>query len=272
MSLDVVVYRDDRPWAIPKLDAFIAGLRKHGIKPEERLTDDWRVSDLAVVWAHRDTALHELQLDAGNHYLVCERGYIGDLDNRRRWTSLGYDGLNGHADFCNAHVGKNRWRRYFSDFMRPWKTGGDYALLMGQVRGDASLTGVDIRGWYAYATDRLRAAGWTVMFRPHPRDPVVEPHGAYALQGDLHSALSMAALVVTWNSTSAVDAVLGGVGAIAMDLGSMAWDVAGHSIGPERLCKPDRGGWAARLAYCQWTDAEISGGTAWDHLRHKLDD
>ena len=271
MSLDVVVYRDDRPWAIPKLDAFITGLRAHGIKPEQRPTDDWRVSDLAVVWGHRDIELHEMQLAAGSHYLVCERGYIGNIDNRRRWTSLGYDGLNGHADFLNAGAGTHRWKKHFAGFMRPWKTGGDYALLMGQTRGDASLMGVDIRGWYAYAADQLRGLGWTVMFRPHPRDPTPAPHGAYALQGALDSALVAAGLVVTWNSSSAVDALLGGVAAVAMDIGSMAWDVASHKpvASGER---PDRAAWAARLAYCQWNDAEIASGAAWDHLRHKLDD
>lgn len=270
MSLDIVIYRAGQPWAGPKLDAFVAGLRAHGLEPEQRKADDWRVSDLAVVWAHRDAKLHEMQLAAGSRYLVLERGYIGDLETRRRWTSLGYDGLNGRADFCNADAGPDRWERHFADTMQPWKDGGDYALLMGQVRGDASLKGVDIQDWYAETAKALSVLGWTVMFRPHPRDHTQAPDGAYALVGSLEGALAAAGLVVTYNSTSGVDAALAGVPLVAMDLGSMAWDVAAHSIEELNYEQTDRDAWAGRLAYTQWNDDEISDGVAWEYLKAKF--
>ena len=270
MSLDIVVYWAGQSWAKPKLDAFVAGLRRHGINPEERRAEDWRKSDLAVVWGHRDKELHELQRAAGNHYLVLERGYIGDLENRRRWTSIGYDGLNGHANFCNADVGSARWERHFAGFMQPWKSGGDYALLMGQVRGDASLGQTDIELWYADMARLLNAQGWTVMFRPHPNGRAIAPDGAYALVGSLEGALASAAFAVTWNSTSGVDAVLAGVPTVAMDRGSMAWNVTTHDV-EEALVTPDRVPWAERLAFTQWNDDEIAGGHAWEHLRRKPD-
>ena len=271
MSLDIVVYRAGQPWAEPKLDAFVVGLRAHGIKPEERRADDWRVSDLAVVWAHRDTELHDMQRDTGKHYLVLERGYIGDLENRRRWTSIGYDGLNGRADFCNAGAGPARWEEHFAGFMQPWREGGDYALLMGQVRGDASLANINIEHWYAETAAHLSDLGWTVMFRPHPNDLTTAPDRAYALVGSLQGALSGAAVVVTWNSTSGVDAALSGVPVVAIDRGSMAWDVAAHSIEELNYESTDRAAWAARLAHTIWSDDEMSGGVAWAHLRQKFD-
>lgn len=270
MSLDVVIYRAGQPWAEPKLDAFVAGLRAHGLEPEERRADDWRVSDLAVVWAHRDTKLHDMQRKAGKHYLVLERGYIGDIENRRRWTSCGYDGLNGRADFCNADARPDRWEQHFAGAMQPWKDGGDYALLMGQVRGDASLAGVDIAAWYAEAAQALGEFGWTVMFRPHPRYPTQAPDGAYTLVGGLDSALSDAGVVCTWNSSSAVDAVLSGVATIAVDRGSMAWNVALNAI-VSGFVRPDRTEWAARLAYTMWNDDELASGHAWEHLKRKFD-
>ncbi len=269
MSLDVVVYRAGQPWAETKLDAFTAGLHKHRVKVEQRQAGDWRQSDLAVVWAHRDKALHDLQRDAGLHYLVLERGYIGDIEARRRWTSIGYDGLNGRADFCNQDVGANRWEKHFPDVMQPWKDGGDYALLMGQVRGDASLAGKDIQGWYADMARRLGDLGWTVMFRPHPNDSTAAPDGAYALVGSLSGALGGAALCVTWNSTSGVGAALSGVPVVAMDKGSMAWGVASHDLN-EALVTPDRKPWAEKLAFTMWNDDEISGGDAWEHLKQKF--
>ena len=270
MSLDIVVYRAGQPWAEPKLDAFAEGLRAHGLEPEQRKAEDWRVSDVAVVWAHRDTKLHDMQRAAGKHYLVLERGYIGDIENRRRWTSIGWDGLNGRADFCNADAGPERWEQHFASYMRPWKDGGDYALLMGQERGDASLAGVDIEGWYAKTAQALSGLGWTVMFRPHPNDPTRAPDGSYALLGSLEGALSGAAFVVTWNSNSGVDAALAGVPVVAMDRGSMAWDVAAHDLDHIGF-KSARLIWSHRLAYCQWNDTEMADGTAWEHLRRKFD-
>ena len=269
MNLDVVIYRAGQPWAEPKLDAFVEGLRQHGIEPEQRRAEDWRVSDLAVVWAHRDVALHNMQGAAGKHYLVLERGYIGDIENRRRWTSAGFDGLNGRADFCNEDVGPDRWQKHFGDAMQPWKDDGDYALLMGQVRGDASLVGVDIEDWYTEAAQALSGLGWTVMFRPHPRDRMQAPDGAYVLESSLDSALEGAALVVTWNSNSGVDAVLAGVPTVAMDRGSMAYRVSAHEYS-ERFT-PNRDQWAFDLAYTQWRENEIRSGLAWEHLRGGLE-
>ena len=270
MSLDVVIYRAGQPWAEPKLDAFVEGLRVHGIEPEERTTPDWRVSDLAVVWAHHDPGLHKVQLEAGKHYLVLERSYIGDIEERRRRCSIGYDGLNGRADFCNSDVTGERWEQHFANRMQPWRDGGDYALLMGQTRGDASLVGLDPRQWYAETAASLAGMGWTVMFRPHPNDPTVAPAKSYSLVGGLDGALDGAALAVTWNSNSGVDAVLAGVPTVAMDRGSMVWGVAARSLDHIGF-KPSRTAWTHRLAWTQWLPEEMAAGHAWEHLKRKFD-
>ncbi len=140
----------------------------------------------------------------------------------------------------------------------------------GQVRGDASLWRTNIEDWYAETARRLNDLGWTVMFRPHPNGRAIAPDGAFALVGSLEGALASAAFVVTWNSTSGVDAALAGVPVVAMDRGSMAWDVAAHRI-EDAPIRPDRAGWAGCLAYTQWNDDEIEGGVAWGHLRQKVE-
>jgi hypothetical protein len=268
--MDVVVYHRGQPWAAPRLELFTNGLIRHGIEPEVRSADNWRASDLAVVWGHRDKALHEIQRAHGGRYLVLERAYIGDIHERRRWTSSGYDGLNGRADFCNENSPPDRWEKYFSDVIKPWKTGGDYTLVMGQVPGDSSLQGVDIDGWYEEAAANLKAE-WSkpVRFRPHPvaveRNQVGEVHGTTLDAGSLANALDGAACVATWNSNTGVDAVLAGVPVIACDRGSMAWSVSARDY--SHCARPEREQWAANLAYCQWLEEEIASGETWEHLR-----
>lgn len=264
---DIVVYRTDKPWAEPKLEAFIKGLRVHGQAYEQRSSGNWRASDLAVVWGHRDFALHEFQRFHGGRYLVLERAYIGDIHARRRWTSIGYDGLNGNADFCNSDSPSDRWDEHFAGLLKPWKSEGGYAVVMGQVGGDASIIGINMRAWYEEAVANLTAE-WKlpVVFRPHPSDPNVPvPYGAAKQAGELADCLAGARVVATYNSNTGVDAVLAGVPTIARDSGSMVWGLAAYDY--DHCALPSRVQWAANLAYTQWLEEEIVSGEAWEHLK-----
>lgn len=193
---------------------------------------------------------------AGFEVLVMERGYVGD---RFAWTSLGWNGLNGRAQFpvvCPTHELPE---------IAQWRTGGAYVLLLGQVPGDASLQGKDLSYWYAQAAGEARKAyGLPVHFRPHPlsarRGGAKAVAGTEPSTGSLDEALAGAAVAITWNSNSAVDAVLAGVPTVAMDEGSMAWEVTAHRIGD--TVKPERAEWLQRLVDCQWALDEIRSGVA----------
>lgn len=262
--MNVTVYVSGKPWAAPAENAMADGLARHGLAPVRRAAGDWAPCDVAIVWAHRDADLHAMQRAAGAHYLVMERGHIGDLAMRRAWTSLGFDGLNGRATRPDL-ADPDRFERHFGHLLRPWRAEGDYLLLMGQVPGDAAVAGTDIERWYAETAERIAlTAGLPVVYRPHPMaGPVRDVPGTLRLEGRLDGALDGAAAVATWNSNSAVDAVLAGVPTWACDAGSMAWAVAGHDLA-QLPPRPDRSEWAARLAWCQWTLGEMADGTAWE--------
>ncbi|WP_430436863.1 hypothetical protein [Oceanibaculum nanhaiense] len=207
---------------------------------------------------------------AGLKLLCMERGYLGD---RMCWTSLGWGGLNGNADFCAPQdPGPERYEAHYTP-LAPWREAGDYVLIMGQVPGDMSLQGRDLRPWYVQmAREAAEAYGLPVFLRPHPsavRRNLWKGCGVPEMGGDLDEALAGAHVVVTWNSNSATDAVVAGVPALTMDRGAVAWPVTGHSIG-DRI-RPDRSAWAHRLAWCQWSLAEIADGTAWRQLRRHLE-
>lgn len=69
--------------------------------------------------------------------------------------------------------------------------------------------------------------------------------------------------VVTFNSNTGVEASFAGVPTIATDIGSMAYEVASHSVA-EMLRRPDRETWAARLAWKQWRREEMASGYCWE--------
>lgn len=243
--------------------ALAEGLKKHGTKvSHERFPAPSRTRHVAC-WGWR---MGRTLRRSGYEVLVLERGYVGD---RFKWTSLGWNGLNGRARFVTRDD-PTRFETHFRPLLQPWRIEGEFVLLVGQVPGDASLGGMDLTRWYA-DTAREAAAAYSlpVRFRPHPvavqRAAWRPVDGAKTLQGTLQDALAKAAVVVTFNSNTSVDAVLAGVPTVAVDDGTMARPVAGKDIG-ERFT-PERAEWAARLAWCQWRMDEIRSGAAWELVR-----
>lgn len=204
---------------------------------------------------------------AGHDVLVMERAYLGD---RFAWYSLGWNGLNGRATFPEMPVdGGARFAEHFGDLMKPWRAGGDYVLLVGQVPGDMSLQGRDLTPWYDEAAMQAQNAYEApVHFRPHPaavkRGIVHRPRYTQPSTGSLAEALAGAVACVTFNSNTGVESVLAGVPTVAVDPGSMAWDVAAHRIGD--LARPAREAWAHRLAHRQWLLPEIAAGKPFESL------
>jgi hypothetical protein len=214
---------------------------------------------LLVLWGVRRQDEIARQKAAGGEVCILERGYLGD---RFEWTSVSFGGgLNGRGEFRGPHEDGSRFEQHFSHLMLPWKPWRDgYALLIGQVPGDASIRGVNIDAWYCQSAEALKRYGWPdVRFRPHPLAPLLrKPVGAQYIDGWLHEAMAGAGVVVTYNSNTGVEAALFGRPVIAMDCGSMAWDVAGHQI--TEIVTPDRSTWVARLAWCQFTRDEMVSG------------
>ncbi len=249
-------------------NAFAKGLNAHGITA--RIIDGYTYTDcdLAVFWGHHSSkqAIMEKQFALGLNYLVAEGGYVGD---RMKWISLGYNGLNGQADFCNENSPPDRWKKH-PEKEKPWNPGEEYILLIGQVPTDCAVRGVNFVQWAEETRMELvNIPGLPVLFRPHPLMERPAKTVSYREnQRDLEKAFAGAACVVTFNSTTGVNAILAGKPVIALDTRSMAWPVAGHELvdvlDPPM---PDRQQWLNDLAYSQWTLKEIERGLAWEHLK-----
>lgn len=258
--LKIVVYQHHLSHADPYLSAFVRGLQRHGLAPEERKSTDPIPCDVAVCWGWRQAQKH---IALGARPLVVERGYVGD---RFRWASVGWDGLNGRARFPRADSG-DRWQKYHGGRLMPWiENDGGYVLLLGQVPGDSAITHLNIDQFYARVARHFWQQMRPVKFRPHPNAPKVRVKYTDVLGGNLYDALQGAALAVTCNSNSGVDAALWGVPVYALDEGAMCWPVASHELTDEPK-RPDRTKWAWDLAYAQWLPHEIESGEAWDRLK-----
>lgn len=250
----------------PFLRAVIAGLQAHAIDVDTFNSLPAADADFVVTWGWR-VAERVKQYFSGP-VLVAERGYF----DRDVFISLGWDGLNGRARFPGIHD-SDRFQRLHGHLLQPWRSGSaGYALVVGQVTGDAQIAGVDIHHWYRSTCIRLYKAGWDIVFRPHPveterghRPPAVP--FAQVRTGPLQEALAGAGLVACFNSNTAVDAVLAGVPVHVQDRGSMVFDLASQDF---EIVKPVREHRLSEIANVQWSIAEISEGRAWDAVKQVM--
>lgn len=242
----------------------------------KRKATEWEPCDVAVIFGsykpadpktHPKGEVIRKTLEHGGRVLVCERGYV----RRDRYVSLGWDAINGRADFCNDDVPDDRWLA-LGIKLKQWKRRSGPVLVCGQVPWDASVQHHDHIAWCRETMAELTRRGYDAVFRPHPvalkRGGAFEVDGRVSENRFIKHDLAEASAVVTFNSNSAVDSVISGIPAIAMDIGSMAWSVAGHSLGDlDNLPMPDRKQWVNSIAYAQWTVDELRDGAAWRHVR-----
>ncbi|NLA68313.1 MAG: hypothetical protein GX856_08755 [Gammaproteobacteria bacterium] len=173
--------------------------------------------------------------------LVVDFGYMA----RDVYYQVGLGGLNRIPEFaCPAD-------RFNALGLTVHARGGDpegYVLVLGQVPGDAAH-GMDdgaLRAWVESTLEQYPGA----RYRPHPL-------GGEPVDGTLAEALAGARLVVTWNSNAGHEALLAGVPVIAYGPAAYA-----ELAGPDLPSVAERRAYFERLAYAQWTLAEMADGTA----------
>jgi hypothetical protein len=165
-------------------------------------------------------------------------------------------------------MGPERWKKLGAQLV-PYSR-GDKIILCGQVPWDASVDHVDHKAWLIETAQKLKAMTTRpIVFRPHPLAIQALPaiRGLEYSVRPLTEDLKDAHCVVTFNSNSAVEALIAGKPVFAFDEGSMVWEVANRSLSYlEEPTHLGREQWANNLAFAQWTPAEMAEGKAWAHL------
>lgn len=246
--------------------SFVQGLQRHGW--DATITPEAVPCDLLIMWGARRTYLANYAKQHGGEICVLERSYLGD---RFHYTSVSFGGgLNGRGRFVGPFTDGSRFQTLFSHLMKPWRTTrGDYALIMEQVETDFACTNMHMPSFYQQAENAL-SPHIAVRRRPHPKlTPGTPAQEASRAKFTLEQDLAGADFVVTYNSNTAVDAVMAGVPAMSFDQGSMAWDVTTHTLDAKPI-KPDRTAWANALAWKQWTKEEMASGYCWDCISKEL--
>jgi hypothetical protein len=210
--------------------------------------------------------------------VIIENSYLNNIQSQKGkvWMSYGWNGLNGRADFCNQHSLNDRWNKHFNDGRLLDYSDGDYILIPLQIKNDMSIAG---RGFqYQTIVNEIRKfTNLPIKIKQHPTaddqwEKILGKNISYINRFmPIKDAIKGAKVVVTINSNAGVDAVLAGKPVVALDKGSMVYDIASHDFSKLLVPNwPDRTQWCNDIAYAQWKPDEVIAGEAWEHLKQKL--
>ena len=267
---------------------FVKGLQKHGHKNIEV----YNLEQFKRGYAGYSTEANKNKYDVGfcwgsrnfrellkicKDVIIIENSYLDNVQSKEKfWMSFGWNGLNGRADFCNQNSPNDRWNKHFNDGRLLDYTDGDYILIPLQIKNDASIIG---RGFsYQEIVDEIRKfTDLPIKIKQHPTAsdgwPRIRGENVSYVQRfmPIQDAIKGAKVVVTINSNAGVDAVLAGKPVVALDEGSMVYDIAEHDFAKLLVPTwPDRTQWCNNIAYAQWKPDEVASGETWEHLKQKL--
>lgn len=178
----------------------------------------------------------------------------------------------------------NRWDEFsklFNISVKDWNRPGDSVLICLQKSRDSALNKLHSKN-YTYQeycinlineikskTDR------NIIIRAHPRDILLArtleeifKGLEFSFNNHIDYDFSRAWCCITYNSNSAVEAVLNGISSIVLDSSSPAYDVSHHSIEHiETNSEFDIENWLRKIAFMQWSPEEIISGKAWYYIK-----
>ena len=235
-------------------EAFAAGLRAAGLRDVERPEG----AEALVTWNRHRAEVQRAALACearGGQVVVCEEAYTRRLVQGPHFA-MALGAHNGAGRWFPR--GPERWQR-LGLRLQPWRRRGRHVLVCSS-RGMGAPGLREPAGWGEDVCRRLRPmTRRPVRLRRHPG----KDYAARPLERDLDDAWAM----VVWGSNAATQALVEGVpvffeGPALATAGAAERGIAGI----EMPARPDRRAVFERLAWAQWSLAEIAAGDPFRHL------
>lgn len=154
--------------------------------------------------------------------------------------------------------------------IKPWQAAGEHILLAGMSGKAAWAEGFKPEAWERQAARQLRlATSRKILYRPKPNwsGATIIPGTFYQRNVELKDNLANCHAVVTHHSNIAVDAILAGIPAFSEQGVASVMSCKEISSIDMPTMSMNREQWAADIAWCQFTMAEMETGLPWAHLK-----
>lgn len=245
------------PSGLPAEQAAInAGLAAAGYRVAHNPPKDAGPGDVLVIWNrwNQNDALAERFEWGGGRVIVAENGYTGPGN-----VALARSQHNGGGRWPEGTP--RRWDALGLD-LKPWRADGDH-ILVCPSRGMGSMLMRQPAGWVENTVERLRATtSRQVIVRPHPGNWKARPPKI-----PIADQLANAWACVIWNSSAGIHALIAGIPVICC---APKWICKAASGDLEHVTCPPMGDRLAvleRMAWAQWTLAEITSGEPFKRLQ-----
>jgi hypothetical protein len=256
-------------------DTFATANIAEFVRPDKKAD----VAVLAGVKGH-SKGCFDAYLSAGRHAVILDKGYTrirGGTLGTLYWR-MSLDAFQPHAYLNRVPRPPDRWDQLDVPIeTRPSQPKGT-VLFCGSSQKYCNWHNLgDATGYAKSVLDRLRRLTTKeLVYRPKPSWGDAVPIAGYRYSDHEQKyvvELAEAAVVVTFGSNAAFEAVLRGVPAlvlgdgIARSLARNRLDEVDDLLYPEPLAIHQL---AANVAYCQYTLDEMADGTAWDYLKAEV--
>lgn len=259
-------------------DAMAAGIRAAKEEVNEYYSYEYRhpVGDVAVFYGYTGPLVQLME----DYSVAPRRAVYVDLGywaRRQGGRFVGY-----HKLAVNARHPVNYYRQRQHDGgraravgveVKPWRPvgSGEFILLAGMGAKGARAEGQAPEAWERWAIDEIqRYTERPIVYRPKPSWYEAKPIPGTRFsprEEDVSLLLADAHAVVTHHSNVAVEGILAGIPAFCW--GGVGRDMASQDLSKiEKPYMPEgREEWAADIAWCQWSVAEMATGEAWRYLK-----
>lgn len=228
-----------------------------------------------ILWDHQEKRVPLLYFDKG----YCRDRLPLNGGSVPAWWRMCWQDVHPTAYLMAQARPADRWERMGLILAEPGAPAEHIVIIGSSAKFHLTMRIDEPTAWAAQITkevNRLLPAT-KVIYRPKPSwkyavpvDGAVFDHGH---KTTLASALNGASCSVTYGSIGCVDSIISGVPCIVLG-NAVAAPICGNYLKDVGFAywapRPAREQWAANLAYCNFTPAEIGDGTAWKILKEQM--
>jgi hypothetical protein len=296
MIPDVVVYFSSLQKQTPSrkidvLQSFADGAHSQGARVIIQRTTDIIPGRMAVIlgWPSpmqhganirlRSAVVKQQKRDS-NHVMAIDASTFKFHDREGKYLRYSLNGVfYDTSEYANRNSDSSRWLTISNNLglvMRPWRTQGEYVLLLMQRDGGWSMKGLDPIQWVRQKHQQLRqVSNIPIVVRPHPGKKIdlsslkdLEIQISDSRTRTLQQDLSEARAACVFNSSSGVAAILEGVPLMVDDRSAVTHAVSHHGVDVITAPRfPDRQQWIWDLAAAHWSDEESRQGLIWNKFQ-----
>ena len=255
---------------------------QNGMKKKTRLAYEYETAEQFCLENNVPILIRELPVLRR----ICEGKTDKHTEFEERWFRFSWNSFFMDDGIHPYDPSYDRWselQKKHNINVHDWKRRGDAILFCLQLDGDSALNrliynNIDYKEFcYNKILEIKKYTDRKIIIRNHPLDSSVgkfltskfenDPLIEFSNMPDLYSDLDRAWCVITYNSTSCVEAMLYGTPVITLDSSAITHELDFKISNIELDHTPERINLLKKIAFMQWTGKECTSGYVWNLLK-----